>query len=43
MEGPYELFPGDNQCYKIECGNGIINTGERCDDNNTLSGDGCSS
>lgn len=25
------------------CGNGIINSGEECDDNNTISGDGCSS
>ena len=27
----------------MECGNGIINSNERCDDNNILSGDGCSS
>jgi cysteine-rich repeat protein len=27
----------------IECGNGIIETGEQCDDGNTVSGDGCSS
>jgi cysteine-rich repeat protein len=26
-----------------ECGNGIIDPGERCDDGNTTSGDGCSS
>lgn len=25
------------------CGNGVINSGEQCDDNNTKSGDGCSS
>ena len=25
------------------CGNGLIETGEQCDDKNTLSGDGCSS
>lgn len=25
------------------CGNGVINTGEKCDDGNTISGDGCSS
>ena len=30
------------QCVSI-CGNGIINTGEACDDGNTASGDGCSS
>ena len=43
MDGPFERFEGDDICYKIECGNGIINTGERCDDNNTVPGDGCSS
>ena len=25
------------------CGDGVINTGEDCDDNNTKSDDGCSS
>jgi cysteine-rich repeat protein len=25
------------------CGNGVLNTGEACDDHNTVSGDGCSS
>jgi cysteine-rich repeat protein len=25
------------------CGNGIVETGETCDDNNTISGDGCNS
>lgn len=27
----------------ITCGNGILETGEQCDDGNTLNGDGCSS
>ena len=31
--------PGDG----ADCGNGIIETGETCDDNNIVSGDGCSS
>ena len=25
------------------CGNGLLNTGEECDDSNAISGDGCSS
>lgn len=29
-------------CYKSQCGDGIIQTGEQCDDNNLASGDGCS-
>jgi TonB family protein len=33
-----------NDCIpgEIECGNGIVETGETCDDSNTLAGDGCS-
>jgi cysteine-rich repeat protein len=30
-------------CYQKQCGNGIVNSNEECDDNNTISGDGCSS
>ncbi len=30
-------------CYKIECGNNLVNLNEQCDDGNTTSGDGCSS
>ncbi|MFN7965568.1 MAG: MopE-related protein [Acidobacteriota bacterium] len=30
-------------CDAARCGNGMIERGERCDDGNTLSGDGCSS
>jgi cysteine-rich repeat protein len=29
-------------CKRV-CGNGIVNTGEECDDGNTLNGDGCDS
>ena len=43
MEGLYERVTGDDACFKIECGNGIINTGEQCDDANKNNGDGCSS
>src|SRR5687768_5502755 len=27
---------------KIECGNGVVDDGELCDDNNTVADDGCS-
>ena len=30
------------QCPKVECGNGILEGNEKCDDGNTTSGDGCS-
>lgn len=30
-------------CGAATCGNGVLETGEQCDDGNTLSGDGCSS
>jgi len=33
------VYPGGGPV----CGNGIIETGEECDDGNTISGDGCSS
>lgn len=36
------FFTGDTVSVPV-CGNGIIETGEGCDDGNTLSGDGCSS
>ena len=29
--------------WTADCGNGVIDFGETCDDNNTISGDGCSS
>ncbi|MFW5746802.1 MAG: MopE-related protein, partial [Nanoarchaeota archaeon] len=29
-------------CYNLECGDGILDAGEQCDDGNTESGDGCS-
>lgn len=28
-------------CETVECGNGVVNTGEDCDDGNAMSGDGC--
>ena len=30
-------------CNNAQCGNGIIETGEQCDDNNFINGDGCNS
>ncbi len=33
----------DNDCYLPVCGNGILDDGEECDDNNLLNNDGCSS
>jgi len=34
---------GDDGSGNAVCGNGIVETGEQCDDGNTVSGDGCSS
>jgi len=34
--------PGDDQQGAV-CGNGVVESGETCDDSNTVSGDGCSS
>ncbi len=31
----------DNDCEPAECGNGILETGESCDDGNNEDGDGC--
>jgi cysteine-rich repeat protein len=42
LNSSFEKFPGDDYCYKKECGNNIINSNEECDDGNNLSGDGCS-
>jgi cysteine-rich repeat protein len=33
----------DGGCDQPTCGNGVVETGEACDDGNTTSGDGCSS
>ena len=33
----------DSNCTTTSCGNGILNAGEDCDDNNELDGDGCDS
>ncbi|MDR7422954.1 MAG: DUF4215 domain-containing protein [Armatimonadota bacterium] len=32
----------DESCFVLECGNGLLQTGERCDDGNRVAGDGCS-
>lgn len=48
--GPYsvtlssgENLPGfDFGVYVLLCGNGIVDVGEKCDDGNTVPGDGCS-
>lgn len=37
------FFTGDIIAVGAVCGNSIIETGEQCDDGNTVSGDGCSS
>jgi cysteine-rich repeat protein len=34
---------GDGACDQPTCGNTMVETGETCDDGNTVSGDGCSS
>lgn len=36
-------LPADQGQVIAQCGNGILETGEQCDDNNTVNGDGCSS
>jgi fibro-slime domain-containing protein len=35
--------PAGGLCTQIQCGNGIVESGESCDDGNAVSGDGCSS
>lgn len=30
-------------CEYVACGNGVIDTGEECDDGNYVNGDGCTS
>lgn len=37
------FFTGDIIAVGAVCGNSIVETGEQCDDGNTVSGDGCSS
>lgn len=34
---------GSNYCVREECGNGIVEEGEECDDGNNIDGDGCNS
>jgi len=36
------FFFGDNAISEPVCGNGVIETGETCDDGNVIAGDGCS-
>lgn len=36
------LIPDAPECYTPECGNGILEEGEECDDGNNDNGDGCS-
>jgi fibro-slime domain-containing protein len=36
-------LPAGGPCTQIKCGNGILESGETCDDGNAASGDGCSS
>jgi cysteine-rich repeat protein len=33
----------DPTCLAVVCGNGVVQSGEECDDGNAVSGDGCSS
>ncbi|MFA6214986.1 MAG: DUF4215 domain-containing protein [Patescibacteria group bacterium] len=35
-------WPSTQSCYIAVCGNGTRDSGEECDDGNTVSGDGCS-
>ncbi|MCF7812025.1 DUF4215 domain-containing protein [Candidatus Gracilibacteria bacterium] len=43
-EGGYSWNSGTEQCEALpSCGDGTVDPGEACDDNNTSDGDGCSS
>lgn len=37
------VCPSKLNCIYVSGGDGILSTGEGCDDGNTISGDGCSS
>ena len=41
--GLYSSQPRLDECRLVVCGNGLLETGEMCDDRNNRSGDGCSS
>src|SRR5690606_18060760 len=36
-----DLICGAGMCMPLNCGNGILDDGEECDDGNTVDGDGC--
>lgn len=38
---PYTVV--NELCVNLDCGNGVLDSGEQCDDGNTVSGDHCSS
>ena len=38
-----ETMTTQTKVVTIVCGNGIVQTGEQCDDGNLINGDGCSS
>ena len=47
VETGYKCPPAGGECSKIPetetgCGNGVVESGEQCDDGNTAGGDGCS-
>src|SRR5512140_3121708 len=41
--GTGDITGDDQQQQAGKCGDGVVNTGETCDDGNTTNGDGCSS
>ena len=48
IETGYKCPPAGGECSKVPeketgCGNGVVDSGEQCDDGNIASGDGCSS
>jgi cysteine-rich repeat protein len=41
VNGAEDVFVSDASIPSPVCGNGMLETGESCDDGNTTSGDGC--
>ena len=42
VEPGWKCPVGGKPCIPLTCGNGMVETGELCDDKNNADGDGCS-